>query len=177
MTCKSTSAGAVQLENYGIEAWLWFSRWCRSARTRPRCRKWTAGRRWIIAGIFFAGLARIPRLVPKKWLSERSKLLKRCQTRLTVSTKRPNVRERPWEKLLRARKAFEPSTQKAAIAHESGKLAEEAIAVAEFAFASPREPPPWSKRAQWSCFGFICGLTRTASASDEVIVNGYWSKR
>ena len=45
------------------------------------------------------------------------------------------------EKLLGARKALESSTQKAAIAHESRKLAEEAIAVAEFAFASPREPP------------------------------------
>ena len=34
----------------------------------------------------------------------------------------------------------------------------------------------WSTRAQWSCFGFICGLTRTASARDGVIVNGHWSK-
>ena len=96
---------------------------------------------------------------------------------------------------------------------------------AEFAFASPREPPdkisarldaleramespsdldtrvlereampsrvsktgivavtsqfaaPWNTRTQWSCIGFICGLTRTASACDEVVVNGYWSKR
>ena len=35
----------------------------------------------------------------------------------------------------------------------------------------------WSTRAQCSCFGFICGLARTAGASDEVIVNGHWSKR
>ena len=97
--------------------------------------------------------------------------------------------------------------------------------MAEFAFASPREPPdnislgvdtienakespsdldtrvmkreampsrvskyrvvavtgrfatPWSTRAQWSCFGFICGLARTASTSDEVIVNGDCPKR
>ena len=35
---------------------------------------------------------------------------------------------------------------------------------------------PWSTRAQWSCFGF-CGLARTTSTSDEVIVNGHWSKR
>ena len=33
---------------------------------------------------------------------------------------------------------------------------------------------PRSTRVQWSCLGFICGLARTASASDEVIVNGYW---
>ena len=45
------------------------------------------------------------------------------------------------EKLLGVRKALESSTQKAAIAHESRKLAEEAFAVAEFAFASPRELP------------------------------------
>ena len=38
-----------------------------------------------------------------------------------------------------AHKALESSTQKAAIAHERRKLAEEAITVAEFAFASPRE--------------------------------------
>ena len=36
---------------------------------------------------------------------------------------------------------------------------------------------PWNTRAQWSCFYFICGLIRTASASDEVMVSGYWSKR
>ena len=34
-----------------------------------------------------------------------------------------------------------------------------------------------STRAKWSCFGFICGLARTASVSNEVIVNGHWSKR
>ena len=36
---------------------------------------------------------------------------------------------------------------------------------------------PWNSRTQWSCFGFICGLAGAASASDEVIVSGYWSKR
>ena len=35
---------------------------------------------------------------------------------------------------------------------------------------------PWNTRTQWSCFGFICGLARTASASDEAMVRGYWSK-
>ena len=34
---------------------------------------------------------------------------------------------------------------------------------------------PWNTQAQWSCF--ICGLALTASANDEVIVTGYWSKR
>ena len=38
---------------------------------------------------------RNPRLVPKTRLSERSKLLERCQLRLTASSKRPSVRERP----------------------------------------------------------------------------------
>ena len=36
---------------------------------------------------------------------------------------------------------------------------------------------PWHTRAQWRCLGFICGLVRSASASDEAMVNGYWSKR
>ena len=44
------------------------------------------------------------------------------------------------EKLLGARKALESSAQKSAIVHESRKFAEEAIAVAQFAFASPRDP-------------------------------------
>ena len=48
---------------------------------------------------------------------------------------------RTTEKLFGARKALESLTQKAAIAHDSRKLAGVAIAVAEFAFASPREPP------------------------------------
>ena len=103
--------------------------------TRSRRREWTARRRRIIARCKVAGLARIPRL------SEQSKLLRRRRTRLAVSRERPSARERPRRKLLGARKALESSTQKAAIAHESRKLAEEAIAVAEFACASPREPP------------------------------------
>ena len=45
------------------------------------------------------------------------------------------------EKLLGTRKALESMTQKVAIAHQIRKLAEEAIAVAEFAFASRRELP------------------------------------
>ena len=84
----------------GSKHGVWFSRWCRSARTRmsptrPRCRKRTAGRRWVTAGIKFAGVARIPRFVPKMWLSKRYKLLERCQIRLTVSITRPSVREGP----------------------------------------------------------------------------------
>ena len=35
----------------------------------------------------------------------------------------------------------------------------------------------WNTQEQRSCLGFICGLARTASASDEVIVHGYWFKR
>ena len=52
------------------------------------------------------------------------------------------------EKLLTARKALESLTQKVAIAQDSRKRAEEAIAVAEFAFASPREPPDKMSRGQ-----------------------------
>ena len=120
-----------------------------------------------------------------------------------------------------ARKELEPSTQKAAIAHERRKLAAEAIPAARPALVDlglrrrkqqtiedAKENPsalhtkvlesetmlnrvsklgvvtvtsrfavPWNIRAQWSCLGFICVLARTASASDEVIVDGYWSKR
>ena len=196
MTCKSASDGAAQLEYYGIEAW-------------SVVQQVESGR--IIAGIKFAGVPRIPRLVPKVWLSKRSKLSKKCQIRLTVSKNEAKCTRRTKEKLLGDRKALESLTQKVA------------IAVAEFAFASPREPPdkmspgqdalenakecpsdldtrvqereamprrvskhkivavtsrfatPWNTRAQWSCF--ICGLARTASASDEVMVRGYWLRR
>ena len=48
---------------------------------------------------------------------------------------------RTKEKLLGARKALESLTQKAAIGHESRKLAGVAIAVAEFVFANLRESP------------------------------------
>ena len=194
--------------------------------TRSRSRKRTAGRRWVIAGIKFAGVARIPRLVPKMWLSNRSKGVEKVPDTIDSINNEAKVHEKDQgEKLLGARKALESLTQKVAIAHESGRRAEEAIAVAEFAFASPGEPPdkmspgqdalenakespsdlgtrvlereampsrvskygvvavisrlatPWSTRVQWSSLGIICGLARTASASNEVIVSGYWPKR
>ena len=36
---------------------------------------------------------------------------------------------------------------------------------------------PWNTQTQWSYLGFICGLVRTASAGDDVIVSEYWFKR
>ena len=45
------------------------------------------------------------------------------------------------------------------------------------ATATSRLAVPWTTHTQWSYLGFICGLARTASASDEVIVNGHLSKR
>ena len=136
MTCRATSAGAVQLESHEIEAWSMIQQMVllSSAESEPCAvdapnvdRRETLRRRRN-----HAGPARIPRLVPKTWLSKRSKLLKRCQIRLTVN-KMAKCTRKTKEKLLGA--------QKAAIAHESRKFAEEAIAAAEFAFASPREPP------------------------------------
>ena len=35
----------------------------------------------------------------------------------------------------------------------------------------------WMIRAKWNCLGDICELTRADSASDEVILSGYWFKR
>ena len=57
---------------------------------------------------------------------------------------------------------------------DTGVLEREAIGVVA---VTSRFAASWSTRAQWSCLGFICGLARTASAGDEVIVNGYWFKR
>ena len=35
----------------------------------------------------------------------------------------------------------------------------------------------WMTRAQWNCLGDTCELTRSDSASDEVVVSGCWFKR
>ena len=138
---------------------------------------------------------------------------KKAQNTIDSINNEAKCTRRTKEKLFGARKALESLTQNVA------------VAVAEFAFASPREPPdkmllgqdalenakecpsdpdtrvqereamprrvsmcgivtvtsrfatPWSTRTQWSCFGFMCGLARAASANDEVTASGYWSKR
>ena len=97
MTCKSTSAGAVQLENHGVEAWSVLQQVVsfNSDESESYAIEAPNVNRWIIAESKITGLARTPRLVPKTWLSERSELLKRRQTRLTASTKRLSVREGP----------------------------------------------------------------------------------
>ena len=67
--------------------------------------------------------------------------VEKVQDTIDSINKEAKCTRKTQEKLLGTRKALGSSTQKDAIAHESRKLAEEEIAVAEFAFASPREPP------------------------------------
>ena len=75
-------------------------------------------------GIKFAGVARVPRLVPKVWLSKRSKLSEKVPDTVDSINNEAKCMRRTKEKLLGARKALKPLTQKVA------------VAVAEFAFVS-----------------------------------------
>ena len=230
LTRKSTSAGAVQLECYGIEAWsvvqqvVSFSSDENEsyAAKKSKADRWeTLDHRWN--QIRWSGA--YPETRAKGVAEQTIQAVEKVPNTIDSINNEAKCTRRTKEKLLGARKALEALTQKAAIAHESRKRAEKAIAVAEFAFASPREPPdkmspgqdalenakecpsdpdtrvqereamprrvskygivavtsrfatPWNTRTRWSCFGFICGLARTAGASDEVMVSGYWSKR
>ena len=229
MTCKSTSAGAVQLESHQIEAWsvvqqvVSFS----SAESETYAIEASKVDRWETLDHRQNQDCRIgknPRLVPKTRLSERSKLLNMYQTRLTVSTKGPNVRERPKRNSLGLAKRSSRRRRRPRLLKIVGNLEKNRLrwpslhsrvreppdkislgldtlenakespsdldtrGPGKGGDAKPREPDsvvpvtsrfatPWSTRAQWSCCGFICGLARPDSASGEVIVNGYWSKR
>ena len=228
MTCKSTSAGAVQLESHQIEAWSVIQQVVSFSSAESETFAVVASRvdRWETLDLRRKKNRRIGACPETRAVIERTiQAVEKVPDTIDSINKEAKCTRKTKEKLFGARKALESSTQKAAIAHESRKLAEEAISVAEFAFASPREPPdkispgldtlenakesqsdldtrvleresmrsrvskyrvvavtgrfatPWSIRAQWSCFGFICRLARTASASDEVTVDGYWSKR
>ena len=75
--------------------------------TRSRRRKWTAGRRWIITGSKIAGLA----LIPKTWLSERSKLLKKVPNTIDSINEEAKCTRKTKEKLLGARQSKRASRQ------------------------------------------------------------------
>ena len=235
LTCKSTSAGAVQLESHQIAAWsvvqqvVSFS----SAESETFAIEGSKVDRWETVDHRRKQSRRIgayPETRAEDAAERTIQAVDKVPNTIDSINKEAKCTRKTKEKLLGARRALESSTQKAAVAHESRKLAEGdaegVIAVAEFAFASPREPldkispgldtlenakesagdldtrvlereampsrvskkrvvvavtsrfaTPWSTRAQWSCFGFICGLSRAANASDKVIVSGYWSKR
>ena len=213
-TCKSTSAVAVQLENYGIEAWSVLQQvvLLSSAESEfyavdaPNVdRRETPDHRWN--QIRRSGA--YPETCAEDVDEQTIQAVEKVPDTIVSINNEAKCTRRTKEKLLGARRTLEPLTQKVA------------IVVAEFAVASPREPPdkmsrgqdalenvkgcpsdldtrvlereamprrvskyrvvavttPWSTRAQWSCFGLICGLARTASVNDEVVVNGYWSKR
>ena len=199
--CKSTTAGAVRLRNLAIET--------------PKVDRWET---LDVVRYGTAGLARVLRLIerqttwlqeaPRRRLSKRFQLLKRCQTRLTASAKRPSVRRRArsnftelaecWNRRSRKKETCrrgDPSSRSWGCEEESlpGRylrsrpqlrvkvLESEAklsrVSKCRVVAVTSRVAVPSNTRAQRSCLGFICGLARTASASDEVIVNGYWFKR
>ena len=145
MTCRATSAGAVQLERHEFKAWSMIQQVVSLSSAESEFNAVGA-----------------PNVDRRETLDHRQKQDRRIgaypETRAEDVAERaiqavakvpgpidsPNEEARctrkTKEKLLGARKALESPTQKAAIAHESRKLAEEAIA-ADFAFASSREPP------------------------------------
>ena len=137
MTCRATSAGAVQLESHQTEAWRAIqhvvllssaeSEFCavdapnvdkqdRRTSVNPETRAEDVAERTIQA------VEVVPHAIDS--VNKEAKCTRKIK-----------------EKLLGSRKALQSSTQKASIAHESRKLAEKAIAVVKFAFASPSEPP------------------------------------
>ena len=145
-------------------------------------------RETLVAGSKIAGLARIPRLVPKTWQSERSKLLKRCQTRLTASTKRPSVRGlHSRNPVARQRASRQDAT---GTGHENAKespsdldcegLEREAmlsrVSKLGVAAVTSRLALPWTTQTQWSYLGFICGLVEQPVRVTK-FVNGHWFKR
>ena len=138
MTCRTTSAGAVQLESHEIEAWSVIQQVVSFSSAESETYAIEASRvdRWETPyhrrkqnrriGVYPRDSCRTIQAV-EKVPDTIDSINKEAKCTGTIK-----------EKLLGP---LESSTQKAAIAHERRKLAEEANAVAEFAFASPREPP------------------------------------
>ena len=146
LTCKSTSAGAVQLEYYGIEALsvvqqvVSFSldKNVSYATKKSKADRWeTLHHRWNQTRRSGAYPETRGEDVAEQTIQAVEKV---PDTIGSVGSEVKRTR-RTKEKLLGARKTLGSLPQKAAIAHDSRKLAGVAIAVAEFAFASPREPP------------------------------------
>ena len=146
LTCKSTSAGAVQLENHGIEAWSVFQRVVSfsSDKNESHATKTSKAERWETPDHRCNQIRRIGayRETRVEDVAEQAiQVVEKVPDTIDSVNKEAKCTRKTKEKLLGARKVLESLTQMAAIAHESGKRAEEAIAVAEFAFASRREPP------------------------------------
>ena len=188
MTCKSASAGAVQLEYYGIEAWrvvqqvVSFS----SDENESYATEMSKADRWETLDHRWNQIRRSG-AYPETRAEDVVEQTIQAVEKVPDTVDSINNEAKCKEKLLGARKALKSWTQKVA------------VAVAEFAFVSPREPPdkmspgqdalenakkcpsdldtrvqampvvvtsrfatPWNTRTQWSCFGFICGLARNS---------------
>ena len=96
----------------GSKRGVWFSRWCRSARTRmsptrPRCRKRTAGRRWIIAGINFASSGTYLETRAEDVAEHTIQAVEKMPDTIDSINNEAKCTRRTKEKLLGARKALE----------------------------------------------------------------------
>ena len=140
------SAGAVQLEYYGIEAWSVLQQVVSFssdenesyATEMTKADRWeTLGHRWNQAR--WSGA--YPETRAEDVAEHAIQAVEKVPDTIESINNEAKCTRRTQEKLLGARKALESLTRKDATAHESRKRAEKAIAVAEFAFASPREPP------------------------------------
>ena len=124
----------------GSKRGVWFCRWSDKNEFYATTKKSNADR-WIVAGIKFGEVARIPRLVAEDVAEQAIQAVEMVPDTINSINNEAKCTRRTKEKLLGARKAIESLTRKVATAHESRKRAEKVNAVVEFAFASPREPP------------------------------------
>ena len=148
MTCKSTSAGAVQLENHGIESWSVIQQVVSFNSDESESYAIEASKvdRWETLDHRRKQNRRIgayPETCAEDVAERAIEAVEKVPDKIDSLNKEAKCTGKSKEKLLGARSALEPSMQRAATVHEWRKLAEEAIAVAEFAFASPREPYHW----------------------------------
>ena len=133
-TCISTSGGAVQLEYHGIEAWsvvqqvVSFS----SDKNESFATKKSKADRWETLDHRWNQIRRngsYPETRAEDVSEQTIQAVEKVPDTIDSINEEAKCTRRTKEKLLGARKALATLTQKAA------------IAVAEFAFESPREPP------------------------------------
>ena len=156
LTCKSTSAGAVQLECCGTEAWSVLQQvvsFSSDENNEPYATEMSKADRWETLGhrwnqIRWSGV--YPETRAEDVAEQTIQAAEKVPDTIVSINNEAKCTRRTKEKLLGAGKALETLTQKAAIAHESRKLPGVAVAVTEFVFASPREPPDKVSRCDQS---------------------------
>ena len=193
MTCRATSAGAVQLESHEIEAWSMIQQVVSFSSAESE---------------FYAIEA--PNVDRRETLDHRRKQEHRIGANLETRTEDAAERaiqvvEKVPDKIDSLNKEAMCTRPVFADPTSRGREPPDKISQEQTTFENAKESPSYldtkvlereamlsrvskfgvvavtgrflGAQLQWSCFGFICGLAGTSSANDEVIVNGHRSKR